>query len=121
MKQRSKFEGKVQEDLLKRGKTYEYEPIKLTYTLANTYTPDIVLPNKVIVELKGFFKPSDRRKMLAVTTQHPDLDIRMVFQNPYKKLSKTSKTTYADWCDKHNIKWASGVIPEEWFSESDTD
>lgn len=117
MKQRSKFEGKVQEDLLKRGKTYEYEPIKLTYTLSNTYTPDIVLPNKVIVELKGFFKPSDRRKMLAVTTQYPDLDIRMVFQNPYKKLSKTSKTTYADWCDKHNIKWASGVIPEEWFIE----
>ena len=29
----------------------------------------------------------------------------MVFQNPNIKINKGSKTSYADYCDKNNIKW----------------
>ena len=35
------------------------------------------------------------------------LDIRMVFQSPYNKINKNSKTTYAKWCEKHDIPWTS--------------
>ena len=38
--------------------------------------------------------------MLAVKKQHPELDIRMVFKAPFNKISKRSKTTYAQWCPK---------------------
>ena len=47
----------------------------------------------MIIEAKGFFKPSDRRKMLAVKEAHPHLDIRFVFMRD-NTLSKNSKTTY---------------------------
>ena len=54
--------------------------------------------------------------MLYVINQHKDKDIRMVFMRPYNKLNKGSKTTYAQWCDKNNIKWADKFIPKEWIN-----
>ena len=48
---------------------------------------------------------------------NPDLDLRMVFQSPYNKISKRSKTTYAKWCEKHGIPWcAYHNIPIEWLT-----
>jgi hypothetical protein len=95
---------------------FEYEPIKLNYTIDAVYTPDFVLPNGVIIEAKGWFRPDDRRKMLAVKKAHPELDIRLVFQQPYNTISKTSKTTYAAWAKKNGFPWAAAhAIPDEWF------
>ena len=54
---------------------------------------------------------------LLIKKQHPELDIRMVFQNPNGKIRKGSKTTYAIFCDKHEIKWASKTIPTAWYEE----
>ena len=40
----------------------------------------------------------------------------MVFQDPYKRISKKSKTTYAKWCERYNIKWcAAHCIPVDWL------
>ncbi len=39
----------------------------------------------------------------------------MVFQNPNGKIRKGSKTTYANFCDKHEILWAEKQIPKEWL------
>jgi len=70
----------------------------------------------VILEAKGYFKPVDRRKMLAVKHDNPELDIRFVFQAPHNTLSKESKTTYAMWADKNDFKWcASSDIPLSWI------
>ena len=105
-------------DLLSELKIdYEYETTKLAYTISHNYTPDFVLPNKhVVLEAKGYWSPSDRRKILAVKRDNPDMDIRMVFQSPFNKISKKSKTTYAQYCEKHDIPWASYVdIPLEWL------
>ena len=49
--------------------------------------------------------------------QHPELDIRMVFQSSKTKIRKGSKTTYAMYCDKYDIPWAEKTIPESWFKE----
>jgi len=46
-----------------------------------------------------------------------ELDIRFVFSNSRNKLNKKSKTTYADWCDKHGFKWADKQIPKSWIDE----
>jgi len=55
--------------------------------------------------------------MKAVKAANPDLDIRFVFQTPYNKIYKGSKTTYAKWADKHGFPWcAFHSIPIEWLT-----
>jgi hypothetical protein len=76
-----------------------------------------VLPNGIIIETKGRFIPSDRVKHLMVKEQHPEYDIRFVFSNPKAKLAKGAKSTYADWCDRHNFLYAKETIPIEWIKE----
>ena len=84
----------------------------------HVYTPDFKLPNKIIIESKGRFVSEDRKKHLLVKQQRPDLDIRFVFSNSKAKISKGSKTSYADWCIKHGFLYADKLIPEEWINET---
>jgi hypothetical protein len=113
---RSKLEERVAKWLDLNDHSFEYESLKLPYTIQSEYIPDFVLPNGVILETKGWFKPEDRRKMLAVKEAHPELDIRLVFQNPRNLLSKDSETTYAEWAEAHGFEWAHyNFVPNEWF------
>ena len=81
------------------------------------YTPDFVLHNGICLETKGFWRPEDRRKIRQVINDNPDIDLRMIFQDPYKKISKKSKTTYAKWCQRYGIKWcAYHAIPVDWLT-----
>lgn len=102
MNYRSKFEQRFHaynRDLL-------YEPTRLPYTIVHHYTPDFYDPSTdTYYETKGLWLAKDRTKLLEVMRQHPDLKIVMVFMNPNLKLSKTSKTTYAQWCDKKGVWW----------------
>lgn len=102
---------------------YKYEGLKIEWEdLAyRTYTPDFVLQNGIIVETKGLFNASDRRKHLMVKKQHPKLDIRFVFFNSKSKLYKGAKSTYADWCKKKGFDYADKVIPLEWLNEKGKD
>lgn len=116
---RSGLEETIAKQLEALKVTYTYEELKLSYTVPatkHTYTPDFQLPNGIIIETKGRFLVADRKKHLYVKEQHPELDIRFVFSNPKAKISKTSKTTYADWCDKYGFKYAAKLIPEEWIN-----
>ena len=116
VKFRSKLEEKVANLLEGLGVSYEYESEKLSYTIEHNYTPDFRLPNYVYLETKGYWDAADRRKVLAVKKDNPDVDLRMVFQSPYNTISKSSKTTYAKWCEKHDIPWcAFHNIPIDWL------
>ena len=113
---RSGLEEKVADLMFDLGIDYDYEPTKLAYVIHHDYIPDFILPNGIYLECKGLWEPEDRRKIKAVIQQHPEIDLRMVFQAPYNKISKRSKTTYAKWCDKNNIQWCHyASIPAEWF------
>ena len=113
---RSKLEENVASLLEGLGISYEYESEKLSYVIEHNYTPDFKLPNYKYLEVKGYWDAEDRRKILAVKKDNPDIDLRMVFQSPYNTISKKSKTTYAKWCDKHDIPWtAYHEIPIEWL------
>ena len=113
---RSKLEEKVSDLLCELGVSYEYEATKVDYQITHYYVPDFVLPNGIALECKGYWPSNERRKMKNVIEQNPQIDVRMVFQSPYNKISKKSKTTYAQWCDRHNIKWcAFHTIPMEWL------
>tara|TARA_B100001063_G_scaffold21429_1_gene16431 strand:+ start:64 stop:414 length:351 start_codon:yes stop_codon:yes gene_type:complete len=116
MNYRSGLEERLGKHLDKQAVPFLYEVQKFPYITESKYTPDFFLPNGVIIEAKGFFKPSDRRKMLAVKTQHPELDIRFVFQRN-NTLTKQSKTTYGDWASKHGFPWCIfPAIPESWLN-----
>ena len=113
---RSGLEEQIADLFVELGVDYEYESTKIPYQIAHNYTPDFLLPNGVFLEAKGYFDADDRRKIKAVKQQHPEIDLRMVFQQPFNTISKKSKTTYARWCEKNEIPWASyGSIPGEWF------
>ena len=117
---RSGFEDKVITVLKDASIPYTYEKHNINYKIPESehiYTPDIVLDNNIIVELKGLFEIEDRKKHLLVKEQHPNLDIRFVFQNSSNKIYKGSKTSYGDWCSKNNIKYADKMIPISWFKE----
>lgn len=117
---RSNFEWEIAKRLQIQKVKFEYEVLKIKYTppvKELTYTPDFVLPNGIIIEAKGLWPVQERMKIKMVIQQHPELDIRMVFQNPNLKIKKGSKTTYGKWCDQNNIKWAVKYIPAEWISE----
>ena len=118
---RSGLEERIAKKFDKDNITYLYEVQSYEYVLTSKYTPDFFLPNGVILEAKGFFKPADRRKTLAVIKQNPDLDIRFVFQNENNKLYRGSPTTYAKWCEQHNFKFANRIIPKEWLKEKGKD
>jgi len=113
---RSKLEERVAALLEQLGISYLYESEKLSYTIEHNYTPDFILPNYKYLETKGYWAASDRRKILAVKRDNPDIDLRMIFQAPYNTISKKSKTTYAQWCDRHEIPWTSYKdIPIDWL------
>ena len=94
---------------------YEKERIKYHVAKDHAYTPDFKLGNGVYLEIKGQFLSNDRMKHITVKDQHPDLDIRFVFDNPNKPINKGSKTTYAMWCEKHGFLWCGKEIPKEWL------
>lgn len=117
---RSGLEERIAEQLDKARVEYTYEQVKLKYikpASEHIYTPDFVLPNGIIVETKGRFLQADRMKHLLVKEQNPTMDIRFVFSNSNSRISKTSKTTYAAWCEKHGFKYADKTIPQEWLDE----
>ena len=117
---RSGLEERIAEQLDKAGVEYTYEKLKLDYVKPaskHVYTPDFVLSNGIIIETKGRFLLADRQKHILVKKHNPTLDIRFVFSNSNARISKTSTTTYAQWCIKNGFKYADKMIPKEWLDE----
>ena len=114
---RSQLEEKVADLLVELNIDYDYETERIPYTIQHHYTPDFILPNGVVLECKGYWEASDRRKIKQIVKDNPDLDLRMVFQAPFNKISKKSKTTYAQWCDRLKIPWCAYYDrPIDWLS-----
>jgi hypothetical protein len=55
-KYRSRLEERLARWFELNGHQFEYETLKLNYTLSSVYTPDFILPNGVILEAKGYFQ-----------------------------------------------------------------
>lgn len=132
---RSKLEVKVAEQMDKLGVQYLYEDKESTikYSVPATlhrYLPDFVIQRSdgglLLLEAKGIWDYKDRYKHLLIRQQHPELDIRFVFQRAKQRIRKGSKTTYRDICEGRgtsvfkDVTWKygdGGLIPNEWFEE----
>lgn len=113
---RSGFERTLAASLKKRKVAFLYEHRKVPYTISHVYKPDFELPNGILVEAKGYFRPGDIPKMRAVKAQNPDLDIRFVFMDAHKRVPG-QKQTHAQWADRHGFPWAHKEIPDDWINE----
>jgi hypothetical protein len=81
-----------------------------------SYTPDFFLSNGIIIETKGLFTAANRKTMVAVMEQHPDIDLRLVFMRN-NKIHRKSTMRYADWASKNGFKYSIATIPDEWIKE----
>lgn len=125
-KRRSGFEELVEEALtkLKPDIKFEYEPESFEFVDTKTYTPDFKITGKrgkevYYVEAKGWFDAGDRKKMLLVKKQHPDKDIRLLFQSD-NWITKAKKSRYSCWAKRHGFSYhvsPEGKLPDEWINE----
>jgi hypothetical protein len=116
---RSGLERRIAGQLQRARVAYDYEPFKVPFTQPakqRLYLIDFILPNGIIIEAKGRWETSDRQKFVMIKDSWPDLDIRFVFSRSASTISKTSKTTYADYCESHGWLYADGEIPFEWIN-----
>ena len=114
---RSRFELEFAQYLAKNKIKYKYEKDKFRYIVPiKSYTPDFYLVEYgFYLELKGNLDVTDRVKHLLVKEQNESLDVRFIFPNSKKKIYKGSKTTYANWCDRHGFLYADNRIPNIWL------
>ena len=122
---KSGLEQTVAEQIKSTEYDLKYETEIINYIVPERkakYTPDFVFVkrngNFMFIETKGRWTTADRQKMKHVLASNPGVDIRMVFQNPNQRLTKTSKTTYAEFALKLGIQHvAKKDIPAEWLLE----
>lgn len=132
---KSGLEDTVAKQIESLGLSPNYEKVVIGYSIPesnHTYKVDFFLSKvplsadkrllfkdkrTIVIETKGRFMLIDRKKSILVRNQYPNLDLRFVFTNSKAKISKTSKTSYADWCTKEGFKFADKLIPMDWIEE----
>lgn len=110
-KTRNKFELKIYRQLKRSKCSFNYESEKIAYVIASHYTPDFILTTplgKIYIECKGYFRPEDKRKLVAVKRLNPQLDLRLLFY--------ARKPQYVKWAVKNGFKFAVEKIPKEWLN-----
>lgn len=119
VKVKGRLEADIARQIVSRGELH-YEPISLKTerTTAVRYRPDFILPNGIVIETKGWLQASDRVKLVLFKERFPSLDLRLVFSNANKKITKVSRTSYGQWAARFRFPFAGhGAIPEVWFDE----
>lgn len=117
----------LENDANELGYSWDYESADYKYqkplSKLSTYTPDfkiITRSGKVIfIEAKGRFRDlAEYKKVLWVQEQHPDIEIRFLFQNSMLKHSPSLPLTYGTRAEKDGFRWAHGsIIPKSWLEE----
>jgi hypothetical protein len=132
---RSGLEKKVADQLEAQGVAYQHEAKWVRYIVPSReakYLPDFCFDDcPILIEAKGRFgggnpkfkQPAtdgakERQKLILLKEQHPDLDIRIVFQRAATPIYPGSKTTYAKWAADHGFRFSDkGVVPAEWIED----
>jgi hypothetical protein len=126
---RSGFEARIADQLRGCRVDFEFEPDRIPYLkrvmngscLAcgtkdvyqkRLYTPDFKLGPYYYVEAKGAFPANERIKMKLVKQQHPELEIRIIFQRN-NLLRKDKPERYSDWAIANHFPYQLGGYASE--------
>lgn len=130
---RSKFEERTAQQITDAGYRYEYEMYAFTYHKRvrsahcndcegtecyqqHIYYPDFYLPEHgFFIETKGIFSPADRIKMILMKEQHPEEEIKILFQQDKLIKHKRKSTRYTEWAKANGYTSATGSIPASWL------
>lgn len=118
---RSGFEEAFAFELKRRKLKATYETSSVSFNTPpqkRTYKPDWEIRPGVYIETKGRFTAADRKKHLWVRESNPKITVYFLFQRAENTLSKRSKTTYRDWCNKNGFICADfkeDHIWRKWF------
>lgn len=136
-KTRSQFELAVMQSN-ERLRLTMYESRALPLLLPTTYLPDLILPNGLVVELKGrhpqvmaalekpralnlLLHPNSSLTKVAASSRPksssnlPFLGVALLTQTDFK-LPRAKKKRISEWCRKNDILWAPGPeIPDAWW------
>ena len=110
VKLRNKFEEKTWKWLKRRKVSFKYEAQKIPYVIASHYIPDFIIETrlgKVYVECKGYLRPEDKRKLVAIKRQNPAMDLRIVF---YARCPSNIR-----WAERNGFRYAIETIPMAWL------
>jgi len=118
---RSVGEVRCAADMDKRRLGYQYESIKLNYTINATYTPDFVttLPDGslLVIEYKGKMVSQTRTKIRAIIESNPRIHLCLVFERSNNKLSpRKNSMKYWEWANRYHIPNNERVAKDEWFT-----
>jgi hypothetical protein len=114
------LEPKVAAMLRRKKVKAKHESKRIPYEIREKhyYLPDFVITDTDghvwYLEVKGWFRPQDVKKMKWVKECNADLDIRFMFASD-SKFSSKGKMRYSDWCKKHGYQYCVGELPNEWF------
>lgn len=145
---RSRYERDIVQHAIDLGLPYAYESVVLEYETAivkgtckacgatgrdvvqrRTYTPDIVLPNGIVVEIKGKFDASKRNLMRQLVRCNPDVDIRFIFMRDNRFGQAKTRKRYSDWARAQGVQCVEVPVdpktkrivpdnyPEHWWAE----
>lgn len=117
---KSQLELLTAKKLEEEGFKVDYEPERLEFFVPETrrtYTPDFKIKKNRYIECKGRLLREDRKKLLLVKEQHPNVRIFLLFERPNMTLDKRSKTTYAEWAEKNGFDWSwlGKGLKKEWL------
>ena len=108
---RSNFRSGFEEDVAKQLQPFgfSYEPFQVPYIIPRKYTPDFVYEHRgrtYLIECKGYFRSGDTQKYRSIAKSLPwTSELIFVLMKPDQKVSKNTKNTMAQWCDKNSILW----------------
>lgn len=109
-KRRSKLELRFEEILKEAKAEYDYEVTKIPYIIPESnhkYIVDFTTTNGIQWEVKGWLSDhQERQKYILVKQQHPEIDLRFVFDN-INKLCGGTKYTHKTWCEKNGFQYCS--------------
>lgn len=126
------FEENGAKQLAKAGVKVTYEGVRVPYTVPSrdaNYVPDFQPDGtNIILEFKGHFgglgrdmkrrSAEERQKYILVRDQHPELDIRFVFQRASTPIYPRSPTSHGKWATDHGFRWSDkGIIPPAWIAD----
>lgn len=104
-KRKIRYKSVLERDFHKSYKQFEYESDTFPYVRESHYTPDWKIRDKVFIETKGSFSPSQRSNLIYFRRQHPDITLYLVFANGLNKISGSSKTTYNMWAEREGFEY----------------
>lgn len=107
-KRRSRLEERFEKLIQDVGVDYEYEVTKIPYVVPESnhkYTVDWSIINGIFIETKGYLSDhAERKKYVLIKEQHPEIDLRFVFDN-VNKLCGGTKQTHGAWATKNGFKF----------------